>query len=350
MLLVTVLVMGCSQASSVPATLTVPTVAGINYGQPVAADGTWVGRQWLRSGTGQADYWDKVRGRFGRDLTLISQRHLGGVLRIFVGLDELMDWDAVNGYSGFNRQALDNFDQALSMLDRHQLRAFVVLYDQEEQGNLGNFHFEALDGAHPRMRAGYLQATTDFMRRFGDRHTVVGWDLFNEAYSSLATDGALPKPPHPDPVSPNYPQPVVHDFLRGLYQAAKRGAPGAMLTVSDATELYWHRPPDLQIYDGVLDYYDIHVYDDRPVYPNWRETLTKPYMVGEAGASTVGEHFDDQRLNPPVLSYLLDQARPHGVSTVLAHGTLFTASGDLTPSGQVIAQFLTRTGESPRTG
>jgi hypothetical protein len=351
LLLVAVLATSCSKtAASPPRALAVPTLAGINYGQPVAADGTWAGSQWLRSGTGHADFWDRVKGRFDHDLTLINQRHLGSVVRIFVGLDQLMVWDPVAGYSGFNQEALDNFDQALGMLDRHQIRAFVVLYDQEEQDNLGNFHFEALDGAHPRMRAGYLQATTDFMQRFGDRHTVIGWDLFNEAYNSLGTDGGLPRPPHSDPVSPNYPRAVVHNFLRDLYQAAKRGAPGAMFTVSDTTEIYWHNPPDLQIYDGVLDYYDIHVYDDRPAYPNWRAMLNKPYIVGEAGASTDGDHFEDQKLNPPALRYLLDQAAAHGVSAVLAHGDLLTSSGDLTPSGQVIAQFLSRSGQTPRTG
>ncbi len=350
-MLVTVLASSCSKTtSSPPPTLAVPSLAGINYGQPVAADGTWAGNQWLRSGTGQEDFWDRVKGRFDHDLTLINQRHLGSVVRIFVGLDQLMVWDPASGYSGFTQEALDNLDQALGMLDRHQIRAFVVLYDQEEQDNLGNFHFEALDGAHPRMRAGYLQATTDFMQRFGDRHTVIGWDLFNEAYNSLGTDGGLPRPPHSDPVSPNYPRAVVHDFLRDLYQAAKRGAPGALLTVSDTTEIYWHNPPNLRIYDGVLDYYDIHVYDDRPVYPNWRALLNKPYIVGEAGAATDGQHFEDQHLNPPVLRYLLDEAAAHGVSAVLAHGNLLSNNGDLTPSGQVIAQFMARSGQTPRTG
>jgi hypothetical protein len=319
--------------------LVFPSPAGLNYGEPRTAVGGWAGTRWLQPGP--SGYWARVRSSFDRDLALIDERHLGKVLRLFVGLDQLMTFDPVRGYTGFDPQALDDFSAALDMLDRHHLQALVVLYDQEEVSSPGNFHFEALDGRHPAMRAGYLRATEEFMARFGRRPTVVAWDLFNEGYSSLGTAGGLPRPPASDPVSPGYPESVVRAFLSDLYTAAKRGAPHAWLTVSDATELYWHHPPDTSIYDGIVDFYDIHVYDDRPSYPNWRSTLTKPYIVGEAGAAIDGGHFEDQRLDPPVLSYLLDHSAAAGVRLVLAQGKALTPGGELTPIGQVVSDYVT---------
>jgi hypothetical protein len=133
----------------------------------------------------------------------------------------------------------------------------------------------------------------------------------------------------------------VHQWLRDLYQAAKRGAPSAQLTVSDTTELYWNPAPDLGKYDDVVDFYDIHVYDDRPQYPDWKSMLRKPYMVGEAGASTVNQHYDDQTMNSYAVGYLLLNAQSAGVSTVLAEGPAFPATRDaLTPTGSAVAAFL----------
>lgn len=319
-----------------------PSLAGVNYGEPRTLDGTWVGSRWLRSGTGHFDYWPQVRPAFERDLQRIEQLGLGRVLRIFIGLDQMMAWDSQTGYAGFDSHAMANLAEAFDMLDSHGDRAIAVLYDQEEVASLGNFHFQALDGSHPEMRAGYVRATEEFMRRFGSRHTVIGWDLFNEAYNSLGSEGQLARPPAADPVSPNYSTATVHAWLRDLYLAAKRGSPTAWLTASDTTELYWRRSPDLRLYDGVLDFYDVHVYDDHPAYPDWKRLLPKPYIVGEAGASVSGAHYDDQTRNPPVLRYLLDNAQSAGVQVVLAHGHLLTAGGELTPSGQVLASYIAK--------
>ncbi len=315
--------------------LTFPSTAGLNYGEPRTADGEWAGTRWLRPG-----YWERVHGSFDRDLALIQARQLGSVLRLFIGLDELMVFDGVRGYRGFDARGLHNFSSALDALDAHHLKALVVLYDQEEVSSPGNFHFAALDGGHPAMRAGYVKAVQDFMTRFGSRPTVLAWDLFNEAYMSLGDEGDLPRPPAADPVSPGYPLPVVRAFLSDLYQAAKRAAPAAWLTVSDANDLYWHRPPRVALYDGVVDFYDIHVYDDRPAYPDWPSLLGKPYIVGEAGASVTGGHFEDQQLDPPVLSYLLQHSTAAGVRLVLAQGKALTPAGELTPIGKVVSDFV----------
>src|SRR5438477_1773488 len=318
------------------ALLPVPSAAGLNYGMPHDASGNWVGTEWLQSG-----YWPETRPALGADLDFIQRHNLGRLQRIFVGLDQAMVWDEARGFNGFDAAALEHFSTALDMFDAHGMKVIVVVYDQEVVGSAGNFHFAALDGKHTAMRQGYLRATEQFFRRFGGRDTVAGWDLFNEAYNSLGTDGRMPQPPHADPVSPGYSDSVVHGWLRDLYHAARLGSPSARLTVSDATELYWNPDPDVSKYEDVVDFYDVHVYDDNPHYPDWRSTLQKPYIVGEAGASTVGAHYEDQTLNSQAVTYLMQHAQAAGVSAVLVHGDAFTTSTDsLTPTGTALADFL----------
>jgi hypothetical protein len=270
---------------------------------------------------------------------------------VFIGLDQLMVWNSLAGFDGFDEASVDHFNAALSMFDARGIKVIAVLYDQEEVASTGNFHFAALDGSHEIMRRGYLRATDEFLRRFGARSTVIGWDLFNEAYNSLGRDGQLPLPPHSDPVSPNYTDQQVHAWLADLYQTARRAAPAARFTVSDSTELYWNPDPDLRKYDDVVDFYDIHVYDDRPQYPDWKSRLRKPYIVGEAGASTVDHHYEDQALNSKAVGYLLQYAQPAGVSAVLVQGQAFSANRTgLTPTGTALANFLTVGSKGPGVG
>jgi|GEM_PF-1462992 len=320
--------------------LALPSVAGLNYGFPHTISGDWLGTQWLMTRSNRGS-WETTKPALAADLDFIQRHDLGRVLRIFVGLDQTMVWRAGDGFDGFDEASLQHFGEALDMFDARGLKAIVVLYDQEEVASLGNFHFEALDGIHPIMRKNYLRATDEFLRRFGLRQTVVGWDLFNEAYNSLGRDGGLPKPPHQDPVSPNYSDQVVHDWIRDLYRTAKRAAPAAMFTASDTTELYWNPNPNLSLYQDSVDFYDIHVYDDNPIYPDWKSTLGKPYIVGEAGASTANGHLDNQALNSKAVDYLLRHAKAAGVSAVLVQGKVFTAARDsLTPTGSTVAQFV----------
>jgi hypothetical protein len=318
--------------------LAMPTEAGLNYAAPHTVSGDWLGTRWL-----QPSSWDATRPALAADLDFIQRHNLGKVLRVFIGLDATMVWNSQAGFDGFNESALQDFSAALDMFDAHGIRMVAVLYDQEEVASSGNFHFEALDGSHEVMRRNYLRATDEFLRQFGERKTVIGWDLFNEAYNSLGPDGHLPMPPHVDPVSPNYSDQIVHKWLSDLYQTAKRAAPAAEFTVSDATELYWNPVPDLTKYDDVVDFYDVHIYDDSPHYPDWRSTLGKPFIVGEAGASTFQKHYEDQTLNSKAVGYLLQQAQANGASTVLAQGQAFSRTRDsLTPTGAAVAAFLAR--------
>lgn len=323
-----------------PATpLELPSAKGLNYGIPRANGNMYVGTQWARSNTGVNDNWPSVRDALESDLASVDRYGLGRLIRLFVGLDQLMTWDDRTGYQGYNATSLANLDLAFDAVDRHGLKLIVVLYDQEQLSSVGNFHFKALDGSHAMMRANYLVATEDFMRRYRDRRTVVAWDLFNEAYNSLTKLGGLPAPPAADPVSPGYPAATVQRFLIDLYQAARRGAPNAWLTVSDATQLY-RSIPDPSLYAGTLDFYDIHVYDNSPKFPDWKSRLAKPYLIGEAGASVSNESFKNQTLEVRAISYILANAKSAGVRAVLVHSivedNVFNGKG-LTPTGAVLA-------------
>jgi hypothetical protein len=331
-----------------PVTFNFPSGKGLNYGIPRAERGEYVGTQWLRSGPNR-DYWSSVRPEIAADLDFIVRHSLGNVVRTFIGLDQTMIWDAQDGFQGFDDRTLAHFEETLDLFDARHVKMLAVLYDQEEVGNVGNFHFAALDGNHTRMRSNYLRATELFLQRFGQRETIAAWDLFNEAYHNLGRGGRLPQPPAPDPVSPNYSADVVHAWLKDLYRVAKRAAPAAWFTVSDA-ELYWNPLADLRAFEGILDFYDLHIYDDHPKLPDWKRKLNKPYIIGEAGAGIKDDHFKDQNINPTVVRYLLEHAGAAGARLVLVHSiaddNVFPFTRDrLTPTGTVLANFKGRAPE-----
>jgi hypothetical protein len=92
-----------------------------------------------------------------------------------------------------------------------------------------------------------------------------------------------------------------------------------------------------------VDFYDVHVYDDHPKLPNWKAQLQKPFMIGEMGGAVDSGHYRDQKINPQVIRFWLEQARSGGLSATLAHSAennLYPADrSSLTPSGQVVADF-----------
>ncbi|HSR26102.1 MAG TPA: hypothetical protein VLW53_21285 [Candidatus Eisenbacteria bacterium] len=313
-----------------------PSLKGVNYDGPSGPNGEWLGTRWLRPGDGG---WSAARPSLQADLDFIASHGLGRTVRLFIGLDQLMVWNRSTGFVRFDGAALQDLDQALGMFDARHLSVIAVVFDQEEAASPGNFHVEALDGRHAAMRASYLAAVEHFFRRYGSRPTVVAWDLFNEAYSSLGREGGLPRPPAQDPVSPNYPDGTVHAWMQDLYRAAKGAAPGAWLTVSDTTELYWKDPPDTAKYTGAVDFYDIHVYDDHPAARSWSRTLDRPYLLGEVGGD-VDHGLQDQSVNSRAVGFWLAHARDLGIRAVLAHsadGSVYSlGSGTLTATGRVI--------------
>ncbi|MDP9247937.1 MAG: hypothetical protein M3O95_07610, partial [Candidatus Dormibacteraeota bacterium] len=136
----------CTQGAARPFSL--PSIKGLNYGGPATVSGDFAGPTWLRSGTGTEDHWADTRPALEADLTFIQQHNLGSVLRVFLSLDQTMRWDPNQGFVGFYEPSLQNFQTALDMFDAHGMKVIVVLYDQEIQDSIGNFHFQALDGNH----------------------------------------------------------------------------------------------------------------------------------------------------------------------------------------------------------
>ena len=323
-------------------TFNLPSLKGLNYGEPKTISGGWLGSRWLRSGTLYEAGWEAARPQLEADLNFIGSHNLGKLLRVFIGLDQLIVWNASTGFVRFDDPSIEHFQEALDIFDAHHVKVIAVLFDQEERSSPGNFHFDALDGQHQAMRANYLRAVDEFMRRFGSRSTIAAWDLFNEAYNSLGQEGGLPPPTSgSSPVSPNYPDQVVRPWIQDLYRAAKCAVPDAWFTVSDTTDLYWKNPPDPSHYDGALDFYDIHVYDDNPSPKAWSKYLHKPFIMGEVGGD-INRGFNDQAVNSHVVGFWLQHARSLGVSAVLAHaagGEIYSLRTDsLTPTGQVIQQ------------
>ena len=326
-----------------PTSLQFLSIKGLNYGIPLGIGGTWLGTSWLRSTTGSKDNWASARPQIAADLDFITRHHLGRVIRVFVGLDQLMNWDSTSGFTGFHEASLENFSTVLSLFKAHGLQMVAVLYDQEEVSSPGNFHFEALDGRHEAMRTAYLMATRSFLERFGSETTIVAWDLFNEAFGSLGPDAGRPRPPAADPVSPNYSDSVVHAFLHDLYRIAKAASPHAWFTVSDGN-LYVQPAPDLSRFDDILDFYDVHSYDDHPDLNQLRNRLDKPFIVGEAGASLRGDHLHEPGPQATAVAAFLEQAQGSGARTVLIHSisdqNVFSATHDrLTPAGTVLSTF-----------
>jgi hypothetical protein len=327
----------CQATSRAPFQL--PSDKGLNYGVPSAISGEWLGSRWLRTDIPWHPGWQAAKPRFQADLDFIASHNLGSVLRLFVGLDQLMVWDQSRGFVRYDDAALGNLSQALDMVDAHHQRVFVVLFDQEEVSSPGNFHFQALDGSHPAMRAGYLTALDVFLRRFGSRSTVIGWDLFNEPYNSLGREGGLRRPPAANPVSPNYSDQTVRTWMLDEYRTARCAAPNGWFTFSDTTELYWKSPPNTALYAGAVDYYDIHVYDDHPTARGWHATLDKPYILGEVGGS-VGSGLADESVNSRVVRFWLARAPGLGARAVLAQvggAGVYTLSGGLMRTGQIVA-------------
>ncbi|HET9847217.1 MAG TPA: hypothetical protein VFR68_01515 [Candidatus Dormibacteraeota bacterium] len=319
-------------------TLELPSYKGLNYGVPLTLNGDWVGTAWLG-----VDQWPTVYAAMAADLSFVQARHLGRVVRLFLAIDQMMESDSQGRFVRFDEDALARLDKALDLFDAHQIRVIGVLFDQEVRSSPGNFRFAAIDGRHPAMRSGYLVAAQQFLRRYQHRRTIAGWDLFNEAYASLGTTAGLPRPPAPDPVSPGYPTGLVHQFLRDLYLAAKQAQPDAPLTVSDAT-LYWQPQADRSIYDDILDFYDVHIYDDHPNLTNLRAILDKPFIIGEAGAAVEGNAFTNQEVEPGVVKSILEQGGRAGASAVLIHSiasqNIFPSTRDrLTPTGEVLAAY-----------
>ena len=325
--------------SSTSGSLPLTSDKGLNYGTPPGPGGEYLGTTWLRSDMGSDNNWSRAQVGLKATLPFIEQEHLGRVLRVFVGLDQIMVWNH-GAFQRLDPAGVAHFRTALQLFQSYGFKVIVVLFHQEERASPGNFRYWALDGQHARLRAGYLKAAREFVSAFRDSSTIAAWDLFNEPYNSLSTDGGLRTPPAPDPVTAGYPEQVVHQWMEDLYHAAKCAAPEDWFTFSDTTALVGHHP-NPALYSNSVDFYDIHMYQPDPYVHNWKSFLKKPFILGEVGAPRPGGSLVDPTLNSRVVHFWLTHARQAGAAAVLVEddkGAVYTANlTRLTPTGVALS-------------
>src|SRR5918911_3548226 len=300
---------------------------------------TWLTSCYTSSLTG-----DTAQQQLASDAPWIANNRMGTFQRVWVCLDELMNWDPTTGYQGFNPQYLANLDDALAKFNANGIKVDLVLFEASKgTSDQYQFHTEALDGNHATMRAGYLQALRDFVTHLAqtptDTATVAVMDLFNEAYYQLEQFG--------------YSDSVIHQWLADEYDAAHGAQPDFIYTVSDTTRLlkdysFWQ-----EMYP--VDVYDIHVYDDTP----WNKAsfyaralaLQKPWFSGEAACASYDTdctYQGDTKCGQPstcalsVNSWWLNNLKADGAQAVLVESSSTAWSYSHGPNGQT----LTRVGQA----
>ncbi len=273
---------------------------------------------------------------FASDLSFINAQHLGSFQRVWISLDQLMNWNGTTGYAGYNSQGLANVDDMLHRAAAAGLKLDLVLFVYtSDVSHTNEFHPEALDGNHAAMRANYLQAVRDFVTHLAadpiDTSAVAVLDLQQEGYYQLEVYFYTPRHlglwDYSMPVWPQSEQcyvlgntlctggsaghgcvsgsgaidttcldvNIIEPWFKDLYTTAKAAAPAFSYTVSDTGRLlttgtgpYSSQAWQVSLYP--VDAYDIHLYSDAPgtETARWSSglTLPKPWFAGEAGCTS----------------------------------------------------------------
>src|ERR671932_1754233 len=69
----------------------------------------------------------EVPWQVASDLSFIRRRHQGGFQRVWISLDQLMDWQSTTGYQGYDPQSLANVDDMLRRFASHDIKVDLVL-------------------------------------------------------------------------------------------------------------------------------------------------------------------------------------------------------------------------------
>jgi len=285
---------------------------GLDYYEPSGfftqcPDWTWLQTRCFQTRHDRAGY-GGIAGSvvLDSDLDFVRAAHLGGFLRVWVSLDQLMRWNSLRGFAGYVPAYLNDVDRAMREFDRHQLRVDLVLFIYSKDAHWTNqFRPQALDGLHPEMRSGYLRALGIFIRHLAsnrtDAATVRVVDLQTEPYYQLeqyfdtkstlgsygyclGSDGKV--------VSSCVDGAIIHPWLTALYRVSRRAShrflytesdTGRLLTADGATQAHW-----ISMYP--VDVYDIHAYANAP----WQDVsrwetalhLPKPWFSGEVGCAS----------------------------------------------------------------
>ncbi len=300
------------------------------------------------------------------DARFIANNHQGAFQRLWVSLDQLMNWNTVTGYQSYRPDYLAHLDDALSRFARYGIKVDLVLFSWA-QGTTARHQFRprALNGRHPAMRAGYLRAVRDFLvhisRNPVDASTIGVVDLENEAYLQLGEYfqhrdhlGAFTHQcADQHGISWNCLETrIIRPWLRELYVTAKTAAPSFLYTVSsDGDLLTSNRQTQaalMRLYS--VDIYDVHLYSNTP----WKETarwassrwFDKPWFSGETGCSVQSTScIYDGALAAPVDRWWLRHMQTYGAQAILIEdaGTAWGYRNGplhptLTATGQAIQQ------------
>lgn len=240
------------------------------------------------------------------DLQFAHQEHLGRFYRLWVSLDQLINWNRNGGFGRLIPSRLANLDSALQTFRTENFKVDVVLFAYEKhQGWRNEFRPQALDGDHGGMRMGYLNALRSLIAHLAasraEAGTVKVIDLFNEPYFQLEryfdTPSALGKfgacrTPSGAVSSSCVDEKIIHRWLDDLYRTARAASHAFLYTASDSGRLlntngsmqaHW-----VSMYP--VDVYDIHLYDSTP----WKQkavlktalNLKKPWFSGEVGCGS----------------------------------------------------------------
>lgn len=339
---------------------------GLNYYDPTGYFSGCPEWTWLQPSCfkGEGTH-ESASAQLQSDMAFVRARHLGSFLRVWVSLDQLMRWNARDGFAGFRVAGLSDLDAALRMFAAKGVQVDLVAFVYSHgSGAAYQFRPEALDGLHDPTRTGYLRALAAFIghlaRNAVDASTVRVIDLQTEPYYQLeqyfrtarslgafqncrsSTGGAVTSCVDRD---------IIHPWLEDMYRVARGVSShfaytlsdtGRLLTVDGGRQRYWE-----SMYPG--DVYDIHLYDDQPWLHRSRWItglkLEKVWFAGEAGCGSGNKActYDGARA-APIDRWWLNNMPRYGARSVLleSHVTLWTYpdgpnSQTLTPTGTMLA-------------
>ena len=241
------------------------------------------------------------------DLSFVHHAALGRLMRIWASANQLFQLSGRGRFTGLNQARVRNLDTALAICHHDHLQVDLVLFAYSEGTPTTNeFNPAAIDGSHPSMRRGYLQALRRIIVHLGrsrvDAATVRIIDLQDEPYYQL--EQYFSTPDHltnrfagckagADSVSSQcVDRQIVHPWLISLYRTARAASHRFLYTESDTGRLLSTDAAQQEYWMGMYpaDIYDIHMYDSRPWLNlvRWRTALNlpRPWISGEVGCAS----------------------------------------------------------------